>query len=95
MLVNYVGETNHKWYYKEDMVALDDGSVDNSLMVAGGGCVKQGKGVSGLDEHLQTALVEANSPLPPQALRPYCGQLSEFQQKIILLVFAHSRRTQR
>lgn len=30
-------------------------------------------------------------PFPPPALRPYCGQLSEFQQKSILLVFAHSR----
>lgn len=45
-------------------------------------------------KHLQTALVEANFPLPPQALRLYRGQLSEFQQKSILLVLAYSRSTQ-
>lgn len=45
-------------------------------------------------EHLQTALVEANFPLSPQALRLYRGQLSEFQQKSILLVLAYSRSAQ-
>lgn len=72
---------------------IDDGSVYISCLVGWGwGSGKQGWGE--FDEHLQTALVEANSPLLPRALHPYCGQLSEFQQKIILLVFAHSRITQ-
>lgn len=48
----------------------------------------------GFGEHLQTALVEANFPLSPQALHLYRGQLSEFQQKSILLVLAYSRSTQ-
>ena len=79
------------------MVSLvDDGIVYIKVSVCWigvGGLHITGQG--GLSEHLQTALAEAASPLPPRALRPYCGQLSEFQQKSILLVFAHSRRTRR
>lgn len=71
------------------------GSMYILKWLVGWGAVYSLTGQGGLCEHLQTALAEANSPLTPWALRPYCGQLSEFQQKSILLVFAHSHRTRR
>lgn len=52
----------------------------------GGGAVYRAGGVLG--KHLQTAKsTAANAPLPPQALHPYCGQLTEFQQKSIFISF--------